>query len=128
MHKCRLTKYVESLHPEKLHPVYTRKRIYTLQDIKDRTIIQEVAWKYARNQRKDTKIYKGCKIRVAPTLPVRVRAPADTPKKRLAARQVFFHICRHPWIGKSAGSENRRAIFFREAKPLHLTKPCAIYA
>lgn len=27
---------------KKLHPVYTRKRIYTLQDIKDRTIIQEV--------------------------------------------------------------------------------------
>lgn len=42
LHKCRLTKYVESLHPEKLHPVYTRKRIYTLQDIKDRTIMQEV--------------------------------------------------------------------------------------
>ena len=41
MHKCRLTKYVESLHPKKLHLFYTRKRIYTLQDIKDRTIMQE---------------------------------------------------------------------------------------
>lgn len=47
---------------KKLHPVYTRKRFYTLQDIKDRTIIQEVAWKYARNQRKSVKIYIGCKI------------------------------------------------------------------
>ena len=62
MHKCRLTKYVESLHPEKLPPVYTRKRFYTMQEIKDRTIIQEVAWKYARNQRKSVKIYIGCKI------------------------------------------------------------------
>lgn len=47
---------------KKLHPVYTRKRIYTLQDIKDRTIMQEITWKYARNQRKSVKIYIGCKI------------------------------------------------------------------
>ena len=33
---------------KKLHPVYTRKRIYTLQDIKDRTIMQEITWKYTK--------------------------------------------------------------------------------
>ena len=60
-----------------------------------------------------------------PTLPVRVRAPADTPKKDLPHGKSFFRFAaafgkrnrRVRWGEKPASSENRRAIFFREAKP-----------
>ena len=44
-------------------------------------------------------------------------SPGGHTKKRLAARQVFFQVCRRFWGEKPAGSENCRAIFFREAKP-----------
>ena len=41
-------------------------------------------------------------------------------------------VCRRFWEEKPAGSENRRAIFFREAKPRlvhqHIAKSYALYA
>ena len=60
-------------------------------------------------------------------------SPGGHTKKRLAARQVFFQVCRRFWGEKTAGSENRRAIFFREAKlprlvHQHLAKSYALYA
>ena len=38
-------------------------------------------------------------------------SPGGHTKKRLAAKQVFFQVCRRFWEEKPAGSENRRAIF-----------------